>query len=373
MGGAFLYSGGDYIAKEIKEKQPIKAVVKEKAAAAPKELAKRGAIRAAAQSKRQIKDVTEHGGDQTQNSGNEAISSAEQGAQSVLHAGHHGHTVIHRPKSESGTAKEPKVQATESRYDEYFEQMIRQDSKQEVQETRTSHPSDRQTEPKQPAPNERHRADVIKEKTAQNQAREVAENLEVEKIPVKGYEPIPSQTPDAIHYSNQKNETLAGKQARKEAQQKRRQSEKAQGNEKHPPASPLSQHSASQADTSKPQFSARLSRRQTIRSSSATIPEAPHARNHTPSESPAAIREQFRSPRASIIREKPVNRSIKTASRSVRSTSESIKTPAQVSQAAAQNARKASQAAQTVKKAGKKTERTIRWTPSKWTRSGKPC
>ena len=74
------------------------------------------------------------------------------------------------------------------------------------------------------------------------------------------------------------------------------------------------------------------------------------------------------SPRAGIIREKPVNRSIKTADRSIRSTQETIKTSSQASHAAAQNARKASQAASTVKYAGKKAEQSVRRKAAKLSR-----
>lgn len=73
-----------------------------------------------------------------------------------------------------------------------------------------------------------------------------------------------------------------------------------------------------------------------------------------PKETTPSAKARIVSPRAGIIREKHVDRSIKTASRSVRTTSDAIKTPAHVEKVAAQAARKSSEAAQTAMKAGKK-------------------
>ena len=69
-----------------------------------------------------------------------------------------------------------------------------------------------------------------------------------------------------------------------------------------------------------------------------------------------------------MIREKPVDRSIKTAPCSIRSTSETIKTPAQVTQAAARHARESAQAAQTARNVGRKAAQIARKQAAKLSR-----
>ena len=235
-----------------------------------------------------------------------------------------------RPYRKSGFSKQPEKWAAKSRYDEHVETPHRAGPRYEAPRSHAGYQPNQGNETHQaPSPNERHRADVIKKKVVQNQSHAVAET-ETE---------VCDQSVTVEHPTEFKQETMAGKQVRKDSRQKYRRTQKS----KEPQS----------------QTASRSPWQRASRSKSFTQPEVRRPRTDAP---------KVESPRASIIREKPVNRSIKTVPRSVRSTADTIKSPAQVSQAAAQNARKASQVAQTVKQAGKKTEQSVRKQAAKLSR-----
>lgn len=196
-----------------------------------------------------------------------------------------------------------------------------------------------------PSPNERHRADVIKEKAAQSKSHAAVQETDTVEMPANSYvethfemscpdsyQPVTSERP-----APPDRETMAGKQARKAYQQNERNQQRY-----------------------RTQTAIRPSRQQSIRSKSAAVPEAHRTVVDAPRETVSNAKERIISPRTNIIREKQVDRSVKTASRNVKTTSDAIKTPAHVERKAAQAVRKSSEAAQTAIKAGKKAGQSAR-------------